>query len=366
MIKVGDTGRTPQLPENLRLIAVEQSEQRPLLYCPSALLDREQLDLIDVVGNTLAIDRLLPTKLVAEGDSWPNDEAVMRALFTLDTVAVCEVQSVLDSCNESYAKIRLEGVVHGLSDGAAVEQDVRGVYLFDRRSRRVTRLNLAVREKRSIGGATPGLRSRRQTANRDHAHQGIRPPHRRNRCQFQSAKVVCRPSDLTYESLPLGFRFQHDRNWYITAEAHESVTLRRVDNGDLAAQCTITLLPSKSTGRQTSLDEFQKDITFSLGKSFGELVSSRQWQNAAGLHCYEVVVRGLVEELPVEWHYYLAAPDSGPRVSVAVTIEKPMVERVAAPTERWSSRCSFSQPCHPPKRLPNPAARTSNSPPDLR
>ena len=88
-------------------------------------------------------------------------------------------------------------------------------------------------------------------------------------------------------------------------------------------------LPSKSAGRQTSLEQFQKDVTYSLGKSFGELVSSRQWQNAAGLYCYEVVVRGLVEELPVEWHYYLLAPESGPRVSVAVTIEKPMLDRVA-------------------------------------
>jgi hypothetical protein len=41
-----------------------------------------------------------------------------------------------------------------------------------------------------------------------------------------------------------------------------------------------------------------------------------------------VVVRGLVDEVTVEWHYYLAAPESGPRVSFAVTIEKPMLERV--------------------------------------
>ena len=128
-----------------------------MLYCPDGPLDREQLDLIDVVGDSFSADRLLPAKPVAEGDSWANDAAVMGPLLTLDTVAVCEVQSILDSCNESYAKIRLAGVVHGTADGAATEQDVRGVYLFDRRLHRVTRLNLAVREIRSIGGATPGL-----------------------------------------------------------------------------------------------------------------------------------------------------------------------------------------------------------------
>jgi hypothetical protein len=90
----------------------------------------------------------------------------------------------------------------------------------------------------------------------------------------------------------------------------------------------VTALPPKSAGRQTSLDQFQNDITYSLGKSFGELVSSRQFQNAAGLYCYEVIARGIVEEVPVEWHYYLVAPESGNRVSVAVTIEKSMLDRV--------------------------------------
>ena len=41
------------------------------------------------------------------------------------------------------------------------------------------------------------------------------------------------------------------------------------------------------------------------------------------------MLRGKVEEVPVEWHYYLVAPESGPRVSVAVTIEGPMVDRLA-------------------------------------
>ena len=138
---------------------------------------------------------------------------------------------------------------------------------------------------------------------------------------------------------------KHDRQWYVTAEGREAVTFRRVDGGDLVAQCTLTALPPKSAGRQTSLEQFQKDITFSLGKNFGELVSSRQWQNAAGLYCYEVVARGLVEELPVEWHYYLLAPESGNRVSAAVTIEKPMLERVGERRSR-PGRIAAALPGH--------------------
>lgn len=328
VIKVDDSGRTPQLPEDRRLIVLGQTEQRPALYCPAAPLSREQLDLIDVVGDSFAVDALLPTKPVADGDSWANDAAVIAPLLTLDTVALCEVQSVLDGFNENYAKIRLAGTVHGTADGAAIQQDVRGVYLFDRRLCRVTRLNLAVRETRSIGGATPGVDATAKVQVsiapiEKSAHLGDEEV-----AKFKSQNRA--PGrDLSFESPTLGFRVKHDRQWYVTAEGREAVTFRRVDGGDLAAQCTVTQLPAKSAGRQTSLEQFQKDVTYSLGKNFGELVSSKQWQNAAGLYCYEVVVRGLVEEVPVEWHYYLVAPESGPRVSVAVTIEKPMLERVA-------------------------------------
>ena len=329
VIKVNQTGRTPKLTDDKRTVVVEQGQQRPIAYCLDGPLSRAQLDLVDVVGDSISIDRLLPKEPVAEGESWPSDAAAMGPLLTFDTVAVCEVQSILDEFNTSYAKVRLSGDVHGTADGAATQQEVRGVYLYDRKLRRITRLNLAVREKRSIGGATPGLDA---VANIQIKVDPIESSaHLSDEVVAKSTNAARTPlRDLLFESPNLGFRINHDRQWYVTAERRDAVTLRRVDGSDLVAQCTVTALPPKSAGRQTSLEQFQKDITFSLGKNFGELVSSRQWQNAAGLHCYEVVARGLVEELPVEWHYYLLAPESGNRVSAAVTIEKPMLERVAS------------------------------------
>jgi hypothetical protein len=251
----------------------------------------------------------------------------MGPLLTLDTVAVCEVKSVLDEYNSNFAKVRLAGDVHGTADGAAVQQEVRGVYLFDRKLHRITRLNLAVRETRAIGGATPGLNAVAKVQIKIDPLESS--PRLTDEVVSKAISATRSPvGDLLFESPVLGFRMRHDRQWYLTAERREAVTFRRVDGSDLVAQCTFTVMPPKSAGRQTSLEQFQKDIMFSLGQSFGELVSSRQWQNAAGLYCYEVVARGLVEGLPVEWHYYLLAPESGSRVSAAVTIEKPMLERV--------------------------------------
>jgi hypothetical protein len=327
VIKVNETARTPRLSDDKQLIVVEQGQKRPMLYCANGPLTREQIDLVDVVGDSFVLNRLLPKNAVAAGESWQNDATVMGPLLTLDTVAVCEVQSILDESNANFAKVRFAGDVHGSADGAATELEVRGVYLFDRKLRRITRLNLAAHEKRSIGGATPGLDAVAKVQVKIDAIE---------RSAQLSDEIISRVTsaersplhDLVFESSKLGFRTKHDRQWYITAEGREAFTFRRVDGSELVAQCTLTVLPSKSAGRQTPLEQFQKDVTFSLGKSFGELLSSRQWQNAAGLYCYEVVARGMVEDLPVEWHYYLAAPESGPRISVAVTIEKPMLDRV--------------------------------------
>jgi hypothetical protein len=328
VIKVDQSGAEPRLPDDRRLIVVENAGARPGMYCPHGSLTREQLDLVDTVGNSCIIDELLPEKPVADGETWTSAPTAMAALLTLDSVAVCEVQSVLEEFNVSFAKVRLAGVVHGTADGAATEQDVRGVYLFDRRLRRITRLNLAVREQRSIGNATPGLDAVAKVQIKiepaqsaahlsDDALTAIHPKQRA-------------PRDLAYESPAMGFRIHYDRNWFITAKQRESVTLRRIDGSDLAAQCTLTMLAPKSAGRQTTLEQFQKDVVYSLGKGFGELVSTRQWQNSHSHYCYEVVARGHVDEVPVEWHYYLVAREAGHRISAAVTIEAPMVDRVAA------------------------------------
>ena len=49
--------------------------------------------------------------------------------------------------------------------------------------------------------------------------------------------------NLLYDSPKLGFRVEHDRQWFITSQQREAVTLRRVDRGDMVAQCTLSALP---------------------------------------------------------------------------------------------------------------------------
>jgi hypothetical protein len=329
VIKVENGGLTPKLADDRRLIVAENPGGRLSFAAANGLLEREGLDLIDVTGDSLAVDGLLPHRAVAADATWPADPNTMAAILSMDSVAAAQVENVLDKFNRDFALVRLAGAVVGTADGSATEMEVRGVYLFDRKLQRITRFNLAVKEKRSIGGATPGLdgvAKLRMNLQPLAASEHLRPA---TLAALESTNRL-RLDMLRLEPAKQGFRVFHDRRWFVTNQGRETTTLRCVDRGDVLAQCTITNLPPKSAGRQTTLDQFERDIRFALKDNFGELVSSRQWTNSFGHHCLEVVVRGTAEEVPIEWHYYLVAPESGHRVSIAVTIQGEMASRFAA------------------------------------
>jgi hypothetical protein len=361
-IKVDQGGEQPRLPDDRRLVVVQRADGRTTFSSPAGPLTRGQLDLINEVGDSLLISKLLPTKPVAEGDTWKQDSDLMAALLRLDTVAVCEVQSVLEQFNKDYAKVRLAGTVHGTVDGAATEMDVRAVYLFDRAQGRITRLNWAVREQRAIGGATPGVEGIAKLQvkvdpleHSDHLTDEV----------VSGLPPADEPAadDLVYEAAPQGFRIRHDSQWFVTGEERETITLGRVDRTGLVAQCSITLLPPKSADEPTTLEEFQQDIVRSLGKNYGQLVSSKQWTTRHGLHVIEAIVQGKVEDIPVEWHYYLVAPtDGGHRETVAVTIEGEMVKRLGEADRKLVDSLELIPTEHsvvaPPATSPQPSEPT--------
>jgi hypothetical protein len=329
VIKVDNDGQTQKLADERRLILVANPGGRLLMSSPGGPLLREELDMIDAFGDSLIVDGLLPTQPVADGETWNNDAAVLAGLLSLDSVANCDVQSVLDKYNADFAISKMEGTVVGTFDGAATEMEVKGVYMYDRKLGRVTRLNLAVKEKRAIGGATRGLEgvaklkmSIQPIANSEHLPPAVLAP-LRGQTGSPSADA------LQFDGAQQGFRLLHDRKWFVTNKERETTTLRRVEQDNVVAQCTIASLPTKSAGHQTTLDEFIQDIRVTLKDNFGQLVSSRQWTNSHGHHCLEAVVRGKADDVPVEWHYYMVAPESGNRVSVAFTIDGEMVDRLA-------------------------------------
>ena len=328
VLKIAEGGETRKLSDTTRLVLVDAREGRPTIICPTGPMERDELDLIDLVGNTTALHALLPGKSVRDGETWPMDAATVQKLLGLDSVALCEVQSVLDEVNAGFARVRFTGQVNGAVDGAATELSLQGIYLFDRKLKRISQLNLAIQEARSIGPTSPGLDAVAKL-----------------RITLTPIAETAELSDQVVENLPteitdemrllqlrdenLGFTVTLDRQWYVTGDRREQKTLRRIDDDGLIAQCTMSKLPPQSAERQTTLEEFVRDIQFALGKNFREIASSEQWVNQQGERSMAAVVLGQVESVPVQWRYYLLAPEqTGSRLSVVVTVEQAAVDRL--------------------------------------
>ena len=326
-IKVGEEGVERQLAESARELVAEIRDGAAAINGINTPLARDDFDLVNVVGNTLAIDRLLPPDDLAEGGSWDHAPEVFAALLGMDHVAVCEVTSVVTKSEGSRITIRAGGTVHGTVDGAATEMEIRAAYLFDRNHKRITRFNLAVKEIRQAGEVVPGLDvvAKLRVKIRPNVSGVI------DDWQLESASNLDQPvsRQLQYESREQGYRFQHDAAWYVTAESRTAASLRHMAEGELTAHCNITTLPKRGAGRETTLAQFEQDMRSALGNSLGSIVTTNQWETATGHACLGIVARGKVEAVPVEWRYYLIWSPDLPRVSLAFTLEQKRLEEFA-------------------------------------
>lgn len=356
MIKSSAGARAPRLPVTRRLILAHRGGAgRVALQAADGVLTRTELDLIDIGGDARSLDRLLPTgdeaKAIELGGEWKVSTEAMAALLGLDSVAVCEVNCVLDEANKRYARFQLAGTVHGVVDAATTEFDVRAIGLFHRDRRQVTQLNLATTEKRAIGPATPGMEG---TAKVRIKRRPVVIPSELSDDALAKLTSGEKTSVLALEAGRQGFRVQHDRDWFIAGETSETVTLRRVDADGLTAQTTLRRLPPKAEQRLPTPASFEKEIRQSLGAAFGNLVSSEHWTNQHGCRVMGLVVQGKAQGALLEWRYYLVMPaapgeqaaggDARHLISIATTVERSLTDRVGATDRQLADQLELMKP----------------------
>lgn len=340
-IKIDSDSSQPTLRDDRRLVCVDVADDRPTLFSPYGPLTRDEFDLVAVQGNTLLLDRLLPDRPVAVGDSWTHAPALVAGLLALDAVSQADVTSKLQQLDDAAARCELTGTVQGAIGGVATEIEVMARYRFDRAAGRVNWFALLIKEKRSIGHAAPGLDvTARLLIER---RPGNLVP---ALADAAVADLNLEPGPekqlLLYEARQTGFRFLYDARWQIAFDQSDVVALRLIDRGDLIAQCNIS--PVRSTSETPTLAEFQADVKRSLDKHFGQFIKASESTTAQGYQLLRVSVSGIVAELPIEWHYYLLSAPSGQRAAFAFTVESELIERLAGGDEALISTVEFFEP----------------------
>jgi hypothetical protein len=343
VIKVDEEVIKPALRPQRRLIGVEIDSPKLTLFSPQGTLTRDELDLIDVLADSLLLDRLLPEKPVAIGESWKHPEELMVALLGLDAVRQSDVQSVLKEVTDGEARMESSGRVEGALGGVSTEIELKAKYGFDLKRQRVNWLALLVKEQRSIGHVGRGVDAVARLQIRI-SPQANSPRLTDAALEHLSLKPTAGLSQLTYASPEGGWQVTHDRCWHVIGDDRDLTILRRVDRGELIAQCNISPLPKIAPDKQIALADFQEDVQKALGESFGEFVEAGQWANDADYRVYRVAVRGEVSQLPIRWDYYLVADEHGHQVVLAFTVEQQLLERFDKADEELIRSLRFLDP----------------------
>jgi hypothetical protein len=328
-IRVGGGDHKTTLSDSHRIVVADFREGKQILFSPLGPFTLDELELIDIQGSSTLLYRLLPSKGVRIGDHWQHRDGLLRSLLGLEAITHNDLQSSLRQVEGSVAIIDLEGSVGGAIRGIASDLEIQAKYNFDLQNNRITWLAMEVTENRAVGHAEPGFEAtaRIRTAIAPNAE-----------CPELSSEAIRGfPLDsaagatlLRFSASHGAFQFLHDRSWRVMTDRHDVAILRRVEEGDLVAQCNTSPLAKLEEEQRVQLDAFKADIQRSLGKEFGQFVEASEEKNGNGLRVLRVVVTGTASEVPIQWNYYHLSDDSGRQAAIVFTLDARMAERFAA------------------------------------
>jgi hypothetical protein len=325
-IQSGEHDYKVGLRDERRLIAVHAHGPMVTLFSPQGPLSFDELELTDVLANSLLLDRLLPQQPVAVGAQWEHSDDLVAALLGVDAIDGNDVKSTFNEVAEGKARFGISGRVTGYEDGVSTEIELKGKYNFDLKSQRITWIGILVRESRAVGHVdagfdvvarlqmkiTPGWRSEQLTAG------GL------GQVELEPTRAL---TQLSYEAPGGKWRFAHDRRWSVITEDQDRAVLRLIDEGDRLAQCNVALLPPAPEATQLTLETFQSDVVRALDENVKSVIRASQRHNESDYRVFQVVAEGEASGVAMHWIYYLVIDKHGRRVLLAFVLEKEMLGR---------------------------------------
>jgi len=334
-IQVEQETLRPQLRPEHRWIVAQAQADRIDLFSPKGPLTREELDVVDILGNTLLLDRLLPTEPVERTSSWKPSDQTLAMLLGLDWVTKSDVQCKLGDQTERSILVEMAGTLQGQTGGGQSAMVLKAKYRLDRSTGRINWFGLALAERRTPGAVLRGVDVVAKLTVQ--ITPGVEAP------QLADPTIQNLPLEpkedlllLAYQPPGKGWQILHPRSWHVQREENQTAVLGLFTENQWVAQGTITLQPPLPKGQDLSLEQFQQDIQQALGKNFGQFLQAGQYPMPEHLRMYRVVVEGAVigqvqnkpVEVPMRWHYYRLADAEGRQAVFAFSLEPDKQERL--------------------------------------
>ena len=320
-----------QIRPEVALLVAERRQEGVVVSSVGGPLTRSELDLVQSTADSLSLPALLPAGAVKEGDRWKVSDEAALALSDYEVLATNLLEAKLEEVSDRAARITLGGEIRGATRGGEGVISCKGTILFDRATARIERLTLERVERREPGPVEHGLDVKSKLTNE---RTVIEAP-----AELSDAVVKELPADGDHQrelltlAPPNGkYTLLHDREWYLVYDDDRQVVLKRLDHGEVMAQCNLAFGPNAGKGKHQDLEQFRDDIRKALGKRFGQIVAAGEVEGApggGGGFRYKVSVLGREGEREILWHYYLIASPEGEQVLVTFTLAKDQEKRFA-------------------------------------
>jgi len=113
----------------------------------------------------------------------------------------------------------------------------------------------------------------------------------------------------------------HDRRWHTFWEDPRLTILKRLDGGQVIAQCNLMVGPVAGKGRHQDPNQFRDDIRRALKQRFVQFLGAGEVEgDPAGGFRYKVGVQGREGDLGIVWYYYLIASPEGDQLLATFTL----------------------------------------------
>lgn len=315
----GKTSRRTELRKESQYLMVRRNESKWVTYSPDSYLSGQELELLELPANSLAIDGMLPATDVLQGDTYKPDKEVLAKLLSLAAVNETDVTGEVNELSGSIAKIHLKGKVQGSVAGVPTVIDLVGKMVFDREAMCCNWLALAVREQRDIGKSEPGFDV---SATIKMIRKPIDVPARLSAIpkSLPTGDIAAERLYCELSSSAVGYAALMDRRWKIMADAPGASMMRMIENDRGIAQCDIRPAGKMAAGTQLTLAAFVADVKQSLGKRLGQMLESREEVNDFGLRVLRATAQGMVEGVPVQWVFTHFSDDAGRRLLATMTV----------------------------------------------
>jgi hypothetical protein len=317
------------LRDQRRLIVAQRTAGRPLVYSPTGMLTRDELDLVSEHFDILALVGLLPGKTVNPGDTWKVPNTVVQSVCGFEGLAEQTLECKLFDIKEQQAHITVKGTASGIDLGAQVKLIIDGGVVFDLQTRRLIRVDWKQDDERQQGPASPASSLHTTTVL---TRSAVEQP-----ATLSDVALVSVPdglqapeplTQLEYRDAKNAFAMPYARDWQSVSQDSEHVVMRLLDRGEFVSQVTLTPWTKAEPGKHLSPEEFRQAMSETPGWQPEQEIQAGEVSGNKDKYIYRISAVGQLEGSQATQNFYLIAAPDGRQLVLVFTLTPKQVDRL--------------------------------------